>query len=520
MIRPAAVIALLALSLAPLAPAAGQNVLRVKPFGDVKMLDTTMNPDAMVRAHGYLVYDTLFALDAGNVVRPQMVESWTTSADGLVWVFTLRPGMAFHDGAPVTAADVVASLQRWVRRDGFGQQLALRTAAMAPLDPMRVQITLKAPWGLVLDALAKPGGSVPFIMPARIASGPADKLIDDPTGSGPFVMKRDEWLAGDRIVYTRNVGYVPRAEPASGLAGGKRPGFDRFEYRVLPDSQTALAALIRGEIDIFEEIPPDLLPLLKNRPEIKVARTSDIGPQQALRMNQVQPPFNNVKLRQAVSYAIDPEAFLRALNDDTSLVGRACPSFFTCTSPYFADVGWPKPDLEKARALVRESGYDGTPVVLLDPVDVPLSHYHVVLANAVFQSIGLKTDLQAMDWGTLTARRVSKAPVDKGGWSVFITGPSGVDVMEPISHSAIRANCDRAFFGWACDAEIERIREAFADAVDPAERQRLAAALQRRALEVVPYWPVANLYLLRGYRSSLSGLLAPPAPAYWNVTRQ
>ena len=171
-----------------------------------------------------MVYDTLFALDSKLAPKPQMVERWTTSPDGLVWDFTLREGLRFHDGAAVTSADVIASLKRWAVRDGLGQQLMGLATGIEPTAPNAFRITLRAPFGLLLQALAKPSGQPAFIMPARVAETPAATPITDPTGSGPFTLRREDWRAGDRVTYRRNPGYVPRAEPPDGLAGGSAPG--------------------------------------------------------------------------------------------------------------------------------------------------------------------------------------------------------------------------------------------------------------------------------------------------------
>ncbi len=518
--QPTAVAAAIVIA-ASLAPAAAnaESVLRIRPFGDVKTLDPITNTDYMVRNHGYFVYDTLFGVDDKLAVKGQMVESWQVSADNKVWTFKLRDGLAFHDGQPETASDVVASMKRWCARDGLGQQLLAHVATLEVIDAASFRMTLNRPWGLVLDALGKPSSNVPFIMPARIAATPPDKNIDDPTGSGPFIMKRDEWNAGSRIVYVRNPAYVPRSEPASGFSGGKRAGFDRVELLMLPDVQTAMGALIKGEIDIFEEVPPDLQAVLRKRTDVKLARQDQVGQQQVFRMNSLQPPFNNAKLRLAVGYVLDQKEMLAAIGADANM-GVPCPSFYMCSSPYFTAAGWPKLDLERARALVRESGYDGTPVVLLDPTENGVTHAQMLVLDQELRSIGLKTDVQAMDWGTVTSRRTKKEPVGQGGWSGFVSGPAGPDMMEPLGHMALRSNCDGAWFGWPCDAQIETLRAAFGDTLDLEGRKKIAEQVQLRAVETAPYWPVMNYYLVRGYRANLSGLLDPPATAYWNVTRQ
>lgn len=515
LIRPRALAA--ALLLAAAAGAHAQGTLRVRPFGDLKGIDPIVNSDYMARNHGYMVYDTLFALDDKLQVKPQMLESYAATPDGLGWTFVLRDGLRFSDGAAVSAADVVASLQRWGQRDGLGQQLAARTAELVAVDPKTVRLKLREPWGLVLDALGKPSSNVPFIMPERIAKTPATTPITDPTGSGPFIMKKDEWVPGSKIVYVKNPGYVPRKEEPSGLAGAKRANVDRVEWLYMPDPQSAVNAVQAGELDIFEEVPADMLKGLADAKNVKLAPQDSLGVQAVFRMNTTQPPFDNPKVRQAVLAMIDQETFLRAAVDDPKLY-KVCGSFYMCGSPYYTAAGWPRPDMARARQLLKDSGYKGEPVVVLHGNE-GLTNVLSLVAEQVMRDAGLKVDAQAMDWGTLTARRASRNPPAQGGWSLFISAPTGADMMDPLGHLALRSNCDKAWFGWPCDEQIEKLRDQFAVAPDPAKRKEIAAAVQARALETVPYVPLGQMSLVRAYSAKLNGVLNAAVPVYWNIRK-
>jgi peptide/nickel transport system substrate-binding protein len=292
---------LAALAALPLAaPALAQNrgdprVLRIKLFGDLRSLDPFISPEYMARNHGYMVYDTLFALDSKLRPQPQMVASHSTSPDGLTWTFTLRDNLRFHDGAPVTSEDVVASLRRWAIRDGHGAQMLAEGNRLEAVDAKSFRLTLQRPWGLVLDALAKPSGLPAFIMPARVAATPITTPITDPTGSGPYTLKREDWRLGDRTTYRRNADYVPRPEAPDGLAGARLAKVETIEWVALPDATTALNALQTGEIDIFEELPPDLFPVVQRNRNLRLAAQDSAGVQPIFRMNHVVAPFDNVK---------------------------------------------------------------------------------------------------------------------------------------------------------------------------------------------------------------------------------
>ncbi len=488
------------------------GVLRVREVDDLKGFDPIFTSDYMVRDHGYMVYDTLFAMDEQFTARPQMVDTWIVSPDGLTWSFRLRPQLVFSDGQKVTSADVVASLQRWGVRDGFGQMLAARIATLEAVDADSFRIVLKQPWGLVAEALGKPSSMVPFIMPARFAATPADKQISEPIGSGPFIMRGDLWVHGSKIVYDRNPRYVPRAEAANGLSGGKRVLIDRVEWLILPDPATAAAALQKGEIDLFDAVPPDLAPLLARANGVKLMPQDSVGTLLILRPNSVQPPFDDPRMRQALRYAIDQTMFRGAYSEDPNMT-MVCESFLACTSPYSTTAGWTKPDLAKARALVRESHYDGKPVVVLDVADY-FTHPHALIVAQMLKDIGLNPDLQSMDSTTWVARRAKR-----DGWSLAVIAPSGIDAGDPLSMFALRANCDKAWYGWPCDAVLEQLRGQYADAADVATRKQLAEKIQSRALEVGPYWPLGMVFGIRGYRADLEGFPKVPVPVYWNISR-
>ena len=197
-----------------LAPAQAET-LRVVMHSDLKIVDPIWTTAYISRNHGYMIYDTLFAMNENFEPQPQMVDRYTVSDDELTYTFVLRDGLKFHDGAPVTADDAVASLKRWAARDTMGQLLMKFVKGFTVADPKTFTLELTEPYGLVLLSLAKPSSNVPFIMPKRVAGTPPTEQIADYTGSGPFVFKADAWRPGVVAVYEKFDGYVPRQEPPS-----------------------------------------------------------------------------------------------------------------------------------------------------------------------------------------------------------------------------------------------------------------------------------------------------------------
>src|SRR5437868_5228080 len=260
------------------AAAAQEKVLRVVPHSNLNILDPIWTTQYMARNHGYMVYDTLFGTDVNNKIQPQMVEKWSVSPDNRLWTFTLRDKLEFHDGKPVTGEDVVASLSRWGKRDAMGQKLMTFVERMDAPAPNQFRIFLREACGFVLEALGKPSSNVPFIMPKRVADTPADKQIEDATGSGPYVFKKDEFKPGDKAVYVKNMKYVPRKEAPSGTAGGKIIYVERMEWNLaLRDAQAQVNALVNGEIDIIEQPAFESYAALQADKNIQVVNSNPLG---------------------------------------------------------------------------------------------------------------------------------------------------------------------------------------------------------------------------------------------------
>ncbi len=505
------------------APAGAESVLRIVPHADLKNLDPIWTTAYISRNHGYMIYDTLFALDENLEVRPQMVEDWSVTADGLVWTFRLRDGLAWHDGAPVTAADCVASIERWGARDGMGQKLMDATAALAVVDDRTFSLTLEEPYGLVLQSLGKISSNVPFMMPERLARTDPFEQVAETVGSGPFVFAADEWVPGAKAVYLRNPAYVPRAEAPSFAAGGKRAKVDRVEWLYIPDAATAMNALISGEVDFFELPPHDLLPVMEASPGVTVTTLDTLGNQGWVRLNHRLPPFDNPKAREAVLWAIDQSHYLQAVIGNPDYYAE-CAAYFGCDTPLETDIGAQAlmtQDLERARALVAESGQAGARVVILQATDIPINNGAALITAGLLREIGFEPELQAMDWSTLTSRRAISEPADRGGWNVFVTWWIAADILNPVSNIGVSGGClERGWFGWPCDPAIEELRDRFARAAGFDEQRRIAGAVQKRALEIVAYANIGRWFNPVAYRESLSGLILSPVLFFWNIEKR
>src|SRR6202790_4483805 len=285
------------------ASAAGKTITAVM-HSDLRVIDPGFTTAYITRDHGYMVYDTLLATDANFKIQPQMAD-WKVSDDKLTYTFTLRDGLKWHDGAPVTAEDCVASLKRWGKNDNSGQKLMVFSASIEAPDARTITLKLKEPYGLVLDSIGKPSSYVPFMMPKGQAETPPGQEIKEKIGFGPFKFVASEFQPGVKSVYEKNTDYVPRKEPASWTAGGKVVKVDRVEWITMADAQTAANALQSGDIDFMENPAWDILPVLAANKDLKIETLNKLGFQTLGRMNFLFPPFDNVKVRRAAFMAMN-----------------------------------------------------------------------------------------------------------------------------------------------------------------------------------------------------------------------
>jgi peptide/nickel transport system substrate-binding protein len=502
----AAALLLSAMTFAAPSVSAQTKTLRVVPLADLKILDPTFTTAYVTRNFGFLVYDTLFAQDANGVPRPQMVDKYTSSKDGKQWTFTLRPGLKFSDGTPVTATDAVASIQRCMSRDSTGRAIADAGAEWKATGTSSFSLTLKEPVGIIIDGLAKPSSFPLVVLPERLAKMPTTTPLTEVLGSGPFMFKRDEWVPGNKAVFLRNPHYVGRAEPPSGLAGNKTPHVDRLEWLYLPDANSSVNALKAGEVDMIEQLPPDHITTLRTDPNVRIGIAANY--QGWMVLNQLHPPFDNPKIRQAVLYAVNQERFLAAMGYPRDMRMTFCPAMFMCGGLNETAAGadaFRTPNAAKSKEILAAAGYKGEKVVVLVPTDVTYLNAAALMTAQTMKSIGLNVETQSMDWSTLGARRAKKDPPAAGGWSVYATVAGEFDADTPITHAYLSAACGNSLPGWVCDKELDQLRAAWVRELSPAKRKAIVEQMQRRAYEVAPYVPFGQYNPAYAVRKSVKG---------------
>ena len=480
---------------------------------EVVFIDPHSTTANITRTFHFMTHDTLFAMDQAGSIQPQMVDTYKVSDDKLVYSFTLRDGLSFHDGAAVTATDVVASLKRWAPKDALGRMLMAATANLEVTDPKTVTLKLKEPFPLVLQVLGKPNAIVPFIIPARLA---AEEKITDITGSGPFIFRKELWRAGDVMVLDRSPAYVPRKEKPDFLAGGKMVKIDRLTLRTIPEVGTAANALIAGEIDYMQYVPWDWIEKLKKDKNIRLMSLG--GPDQFqgnFRINHASPPFDNPAIRRVLWKLVDQQAMLNSIGIPAGFYVPFCASYWMCGTPLESKAGADvfRYDLDAARAELKAAGYKGEKVVVMElPASATSLNPALVLVEAM-KKVGFTVDELAMDWATLLQRRTKKDL-----WSLFAVYSNGVDMSNPLTHFYTAANCAE-FAGWSCAPEAKALVAEFVKADTQAQRKAVADRLQAVMYENTPSVMWGQFTVPTGFRGSLSGIVESSFPMFWQVEK-
>lgn len=512
-----------ALPRAATAQTAQSRVLKMVPQANLTSLDPIWTTANITRNHGHMIYDSLYGLDASFAPQPQMAEGHVLEDGGKTVVITLRQGLKFHDGEPVRAQDAVPSLTRWMRRNPFGQKLATVTDAVEVVDDRRLRFRLKRPFPLLFKALGQVSNSPAFIMPQRLAETDAFQQVREAIGSGPFKFKADEFNSGSLVVYERNADYVPSPVGQPSLtAGPKVAYFDRVEWRIIVDAATAAAALQTGEIDWYEQPPPEIQQLLRRNRQISIEAIDPLPLTGILRFNHLHPPFNDKKMRQALLPAISQEDFMQAIVGTDTSIYRTGVGLFTPGTPLANDAGLaaltgPR-SIDRARALMREAGYTNQPMRLIGPTDILAPSAMTQVGADLVRRLGFNADIVLTDWGTTVQRRTSREPLDRGGWSMLFTAFSSVDFADPAAHFPMRGNGTNAWFGWPTVPRLEELRDAWFEAPDLAAEQRLAREMQVVAMDELPYVPVGAYLSLTAIKSNLTGRV-PGLALFWNLRR-
>jgi peptide/nickel transport system substrate-binding protein len=399
-----AVAALAAMILVPPCEVGAQgSEIRIQLNADIRSTNPGINRDAETDTVMHHVVEGLVAYRNDLGVAPMLADSWTLEDDGRSYVFRLRDGVRFHNGRPLTAAEVKWTWDRlmsprtaWPCRpwfDGTGET-GIKLLGVDALDERTVRFRLEAPNGLFLNRIANLICNAGILHPDSVG---ADGSWAGPVGTGPYRVGR--WRRNEFVELVRFEGYSPRPEPRDGYAGSRAAQIDRLRWVVIADPAAAQAALLAGDIDVVPGLPLQSLAEVEGRRGIVLHRQEALD-WQTLLVHTNDPLFRDVRLRQAIAHAIDREALVRSATNGLAGVN---PSAVGRSLPYFTDVqrrALPY-DPARARALLAEAGYGGQPVRLQTQRNSQLNFNNAVTLQAMLTEAGFNVQLDVLDWATM-----------------------------------------------------------------------------------------------------------------------
>jgi peptide/nickel transport system substrate-binding protein len=512
-----------ALATPMLARAERTNKLVFAPTNDLAVLDPIVTFARPTRNHGYLVFDTLYGIDADWGAQPQMVEDHRVDDNGLTWTLTLRDGLWFHDGTPVLGRDVVASIHRFAQRISFVNSLMAATGELSAPDDRTVRFRLNRPFPHLPEALSGPGGNMPAIMPERLATTSPFKPVSEIVGSGPYRFLPAEHVSGAHAAYERFAQYHPRSSSPVGFTSGpKIAHFDRVEWLTL-DPVSAMNALRTGEIDWWEVALRDAVESLAGHPALTVISryATSMG---ILRFNHLHAPFDNPEIRRAVLGAVDQADAMTAVSGADRASWIEGVGLFPTGTPFANEAGievlrTPRDYGAVNQALAR-AGYKGEPIVVVAPADLPAMQALSLVGADQLRRAGMNVDLQEVDAGTALRRRLSQQPPEKGGWNAFFyLLDRSIPTTNPFGNPAIRADGLSAWDGWPNSPRIEALRAAWLAASGLQDEKRIGTELQLQMWQDVPYIPMGELWQATAFRNDLTGMLPGCFPVFWGVQR-
>ena len=456
--------------------------------------------------------------------KPQMLEGYVIEDDGKRWVMTLRENQWFHDGEKVLARDCTASLRRWMKRDPGGATLEARLDALEAPDDRTIVLRLNKKFPALPKLLSK-FQTAAVMVPERIANGtdPFKQMTEiDRQRSVPLpggrIRDRQPRRAGAvrALRAARRTGELHLGRPSR--AGGPRGVED--DPRSPPP---AANALVTGEVDWLEMPMPDLLPMLQRAPNVVTGRLDQWGFISQLRPNHVTAPTSNEKLRRAIMAAIDQRDVMQAMmGGDPD--GVITPMGYLATGNPAVDMAGiealtKRRSTADVKAMLDDAGYHGERLVMLHTTDQPFYNSASLVVADALSRVGMQIDDQAMDWGTVLQRRSSQQPLDKGGWSLFVSVTPVPEYRDPLLGSLLRGNGKDAWIGWPEIPRIEAAYNAWLDTDDPAEQTRLEREIQLAAFESVPFIPLGRYMPRAAWSRGISDPLKGPAPVFWNVSK-
>jgi peptide/nickel transport system substrate-binding protein len=480
------------------------GILKIGLIGEPPTLDGHATTAVITREIGINTFEGLYALDAKFQPVPLLAESHEVLDGAKRYVIKLRSDVKFHNGKPLTSADVVASLRRWGAVASTGKSVFKNVEAVEAKTPTSVEIRLKEPSGSLLTVLAQVD-SAAVIYPKEVIDASGEGPLKEFIGTGPF--KFVEHKPDRHIRLARFDGYVPRPEPRNGLAGQRVAYLDELHFLPVPDYSTRQAGMITGEYGYIQQIKPDQYDRIKSSPGVEPVVVKPYG-WVTIVLNNKQGLMTDKRLRQAMQAALDADPMMLAGLGHKDFY-RLDPGIFFVESSWHSKAGaalYNQRDKDKARRLLKEAGYQGQPVRWIVTTEYEHHYKPALIAKSQLEEIGLKVDLQVADWATVVQRRAKPEL-----WDAFST--AFVFVPEPTASPQVL--CD--WPGWWCNPDKDALLQAMSRELDPKKRYALWERVQTAFYADAARIKIGDYFRLDARRKDVQGYEPGPYMHFFNV---
>jgi len=464
---------------------------------------STSAANGMITRH---IYEGLMAPNENSEPEPMLAESVDVSDDGETYTFNLREGVMFHNDKEMTAEDVVASMERWVENNS-SVELIYGGSSWKAVDDYTVELHLETAKTGVLDTLV-PVLQAPAIMPKEVIESADAAGITEYVGTGPFQM--EEYLTDQHVHLTKFADYEAVDTEASGLAGKKEALLDDIYFEFVTDASTRIAGITSGEYDVAYNIPYDSYEMLDSDPNINTLVA--LGSPNFLIFNKKNKLFQDQTLRQAVAAALDVEEILQAsyVHEDFYELDHGYMSQHT---DWYSEAGeeyYNQGNIEKAKELLEEAGYDGEEFTMLTSQDVPTNYSAAVVIQEQMKQIGVNVTIGDYDWAT-----VSELREDPDEWGFYVNGATEVNI--PAQVLVLGPS-----MGWgsADDEHLVNLHNDIIHAGSEEEAKELWDELHEYAWsEYMPAAKIGNTYSLNVARDNIEGITTYHSLVLWNTTK-
>jgi peptide/nickel transport system substrate-binding protein len=472
---------------------------------------STTNASRQVAVH---LFESLASMDSNYQVIPQLAQDWSRSEDGLAYTFRLRPGVKFHNGKTMTAEDVKASLDRFLKISP-GANRFKNVKSVEIVDPMTVRIVLTADFPL-LNNLAMPSPIV-AIFPKEIVDRYGDKEVrgEDVIGTGPYRLK--EWRPDVGVKMTKFSDYAADARYSGpmGFGGARTPCADEVDFLPVTEDASRVAGLQTGDFDFAEAVPITSVPSFESDPAIAI---EILKPKWAivLELDHKNPLMQKLAFRKALLAALNMEQVMRASAFGRPDYFRVQPSIFfpeqTQWTTEAGSDGYNKPDKARVAALLKEAGYANEPVIYLTNQNYGWMYKASQAIAAQWQAAGINAKLEVMDWPSQIKRAQTSSDwaINQSGWSPRFDPFQTIDSFKCGSVSA---------FGY-CNPAMEAALARVNSGAGLEERQKAWQAAQKQAWEDLAVLRIGDYFEPEATRRTLRGYVPfYTTPRFWNVSQ-